>query len=127
GVGIVYYTTDGVIISHNRKALELIGAQTGDYVGKSIREIFSAEEAEKLIAIIESARVTDCAQQHENQVLFASGPKWFSSISTRVTNTAGEVLGVMIASEDITERKSAESALFESQAILKAAFENSQA
>jgi diguanylate cyclase (GGDEF)-like protein/PAS domain S-box-containing protein/putative nucleotidyltransferase with HDIG domain len=127
GVGIVYYTTDGEIISYNKKAMELLDGKKDDYVGKSIREIFSAEEADKLYAIIQSTRLSDCTQQHENLVLFASGPKWLSSISTRVTNAAGEVLGVMIASEDITERKKAESALFESQAILKAAFENSQA
>jgi PAS domain-containing protein len=40
GVGIGYYTTDGIVISYNQKALENIGGKIEDYVGKSIQALF---------------------------------------------------------------------------------------
>ena len=127
GVGIGYYTTDGIIISYNKKALENMGGNPEDFVGKSIRDVFPKEEAEKYFARIEKAIISDQPQEYEDYLVLESGPRWYSSTFTKVMNVTGEVIGVQIASIDITERKQAEDALFESQAILKAAFENSQA
>ena len=108
GVGIVYYSTDGVVISYNKKALEYIGGKQEDYVGRSIKEIFPDEEAEKLLAIVKEAKLSDQMQMHEKHVTFASGAKWFASTVSKVTNAAGEIIGVQIASLDITDKKQAE-------------------
>jgi diguanylate cyclase (GGDEF)-like protein/PAS domain S-box-containing protein/putative nucleotidyltransferase with HDIG domain len=127
GLGIGYYTTNGIIISYNKQALENMGGNPEDFAGKSIRDIFPIEEAEKYFARIEKAIVSDQPQDYEDYLILDSGPRWYSSTFTKVKNVIGEVIGVQIASLDITERKLAEEALQESQAILKAAFENSQA
>lgn len=127
GVGIGYYSTDGHVISFNKKALENMGGKLEDLVGKSFREFFPEEEADKYFSRIEKAVSGDLPQEYEDCLLLESGPKWFFSTFARITNPLGEVIGVQIASIDITERKLAEEALSESQAILKAAFETSPA
>ena len=111
GVGIGYYTRDGVVISFNRKALESIGGALEDHVGKSIGELFPKEMAEVLYSRIEKAILADRPQDFEDYMYTKTGPKWFSSIMTNVKNIAGEVIGIQIASMDITERKLAEDAL----------------
>lgn len=126
GVGIAYYSTDGVVISYNKKALENIGGKLEDYVGKSFTTFFPEEEAEKYFTRIKKAISCDEPEEYEDYLVLDSGPKWFASTFSRVMNSLGEVIGVQIASLDITQRKLAEEALWESQAILKVAFENSQ-
>jgi len=127
GVGIGYYTTDGVVISYNKKALENIGGKLEDFVGKSIQTLFPQKEADIYFARIKTAVASDAPQQYEDYLAMGDSPKWFSSTFTRITNASGEVIGVQIASLDITNRMIAEEALSESQALLNAAFENSQA
>ena len=127
GVGVGYYTVDGVIISYNKKALEYIGGELEDYVGKSVRDIFPKENADEFISRIKIAVLSDQSQQYEDFMVSVSGLKWFSSTMTKVTNTVGDVIGIQIVSMDTTERKKAEEALLESQAFLNAAFENSPA
>ncbi len=111
GVGIGYYTIDGVVISYNKRAIENIGGKPEDYIGKSISELFPKEEAEIYFTRIERAVISEQPQEYIDYIILKSEPKWFSSTFTRVMNTAGEIIGVQIASLDITERKKAESEL----------------
>ncbi|MEZ4627823.1 MAG: diguanylate cyclase [Eubacteriales bacterium] len=127
GVGFGYYTTDGIVISYNRKALENVGGTLEDYVGKSVLDIFPPPEGETFYNRIQLAISTDIPQVYEDYLIFRGEAKWFSSTITRITDASGHVIGVQIALLDITNRKIAEEALSESQALLKAAFENSQA
>ncbi|MHB1484483.1 MAG: PAS domain S-box protein [Saccharofermentanales bacterium] len=126
GVGIGYYTTGGVVISYNRKALENLGGRLEDYAGKSIGELFPGELAEMLYMRLEKVIASDQPHEYEDYLILETGSKWFSSTFTRIKNTTGEVVGIQIASLDITDRKNVEEALLESQTILEAAFENSQ-
>lgn len=126
GVGIGYYTTDGIVISYNKRALENIGGKEEDYIGKSFNDLFPPIEAQKFYKRLETAILCDQPQEYEDYLVLNSEPKWFASTFTRVMNISGAVIGVQIASLDITDRKLAQEELSESQAILKAAFENSQ-
>ena len=127
GVGIGYYTLDGKVISFNRKALENLGGKLEDYAGKSIRTLFPKKDADTYFSRFAKAVSSDQPQEYEDYVVTNAGPKWFSSSFAKIMNAGGEVIGIQIASMDITGRKLAQEALKESQAILKAAFENSQA
>ena len=127
GVAISYYTTDGIVISYNKKMIENIGGKAEDYIGKSFGDVFQSTYAPKFYARLKKAALCEQPQQYEDYFVLNAEPKWFSSTYARVMNLTGEVIGVQIASTDITERKKAEEELSESQAILKAAFENSQA
>jgi len=115
------------VISYNRKALENLGGKLEDYVGKSVGVLFPKREAEVFLERIEKAVSCEHPHEYEDFFVFSSGSKWLTSTFTRIMNSNGELAGVQVASVDITERKMAEEALMESEAILKAAFENSQA
>ena len=107
--------------------LENIGGKLEDYKGKSIREILPKKEAEIYFERIKKAITSDGPQEYEDYFCVYSEQKWFSSIFTKVANANGEIIGIQIASLNITERKIAEKSLEESQAFLQAAFDNSLA
>ena len=115
GVGIGYYTTDGVVISYNKKALENIGGKLEDYVGKSIYELFQDDQADIYFSRIKRAISSDDPQIYEDYLILNSRKKWYSSTFTKVSNAVGEIIGVQIASLDITQRKEAEEALQENE------------
>jgi len=115
GVGIGYYTTDGVVISYNQKALENIGGKLDDYVGKSVHILFQGDQAEIYFSRIKQAISSDDPQVYEDYIVINSQTKWFSSIFTRVSNEGGEIIGIQIASLDITQRKQAEETLHETE------------
>ena len=123
GVGIGYYTTDGVVISYNKKALENIGGKLEDYVGKSFYDLFQGDQAEIYESRIKNAISSDTPQVYEDYILINSQKKWFSSTFTRVTNATGEVIGVQIASLDVTLRKQAEAAAEENDFKFQSLFD----
>jgi len=127
GIGIGYFTAEGIVISFNKKALENLGGKLEDYIGKSLWALFPKEQADRYFERISAALSADQPHEYEDHLVFHQKNIWFSSIFTRIMDSSGEVVGVQIASLDITGRKQVEEALLESQAILKAAFENSQA
>lgn len=125
GVGIGYYTTDGLVISYNEKALENIGGKLEDYIGKSVYTLFSNQEAEIYFERIQKAIASNTPQVYEDYLLLNSNPRWFSSTFTRVAGASGQILGVQIASLDITERKNAEILLKASETKYSSYIDNS--
>ena len=57
------------------------------------------------------ALLVDRPQEFEDFMVTSTGPRCFSSILTNVKNIAGDVIGIQIASLDITVRKQAEDSL----------------
>lgn len=127
GVAISYFTPEGILVSFNRKALEITGGNLSAYVGKSIRGFVSEEEADKYLERIHITLSSDESQEYEDLIDFKTGSKWFVSTYAKVKNTAGQITGVQVSTLDITDRKKAQRALLESQITINAAFENSQA
>ena len=115
GVGIGYYSPDGVVISYNRKALENIGGELDDFVGKPFNSIFPKPEADIYMGRLKEALSSSAPKEYEDYLNLNLGSVWFSSIFTKVIDDDGEVVGVQIASSDITERKKAEIALKENE------------
>jgi diguanylate cyclase (GGDEF)-like protein/PAS domain S-box-containing protein len=111
GVGIFYYSTEGIALSANRLALANIGIKLENYVGKSIGDLFPKKVAELYFTRINKAILSDKSREYEDYLVFNSVPKWFLNTFTRVVNINGEVLGVQIASLDISKRKMAEDEL----------------
>lgn len=111
GVGVVYYTTEGIVISSNKRSMDILGGERQDITGLSVYEIFSKAQADELFSLIQKTASSDQPIVHETLVAFPSGSKWLSTISTNVKNTQGEVIGVQITSIDITDRKKAEEEL----------------
>jgi len=108
GVGIGYYSPDGVVISYNRKALENMGGELDDFVGKPFNSIFPKPEADIYMGRFKEALSSSAPIEYEDYLKLGQGTIWFSSTYSKVINDIGEVVGVQIASVDITQRKNAE-------------------
>ena len=123
GVGVGYYTIDGVVISYNTRALENIGGKLEDHVGKSFFELFQPDQAEIYYSRVKHAISSVDPQVYEDYLVINSQAKWFSSAFTRVTNADGKIIGVMIASLDITAQKQAEEAAIKSDFKFRSLFD----
>ncbi len=105
GIGIGYYTPEGVVISYNQVASAYMNGRPEDFTGRSIFELFPGEAAREYLQRIHRACVSDLPQQYEDRVDLPLGQKWFLSTFTRILDAQGNVLGVQVVSSDITERK----------------------
>ena len=108
GVGIAYYTPDGHIISFNQKAAANVVGLSDDYVGKSLFDVFPKEFAELQLDRILKSVNSDTPQNYDDLVEVPSGNKWFISTYTRILDVTGNVKGVQIISQDISEIKDKE-------------------
>jgi len=125
GIELKYLTPDGKIIAINKKSLEYIEGKPECYIGKSIFELFPKEEANLYMERIKNAISNDEPQLYETQVVTPNALKWYSSTYSRILGDDGKVLGVQIASIDITDRKDVESKLKRSELRYRTLVENS--
>jgi PAS domain S-box-containing protein len=108
GVGIGYYSPEGIVLSFNELAAKNMGGKQEDFVGKSIYDMFSKEEADFYMNRVKLVIDSDEKFEYEDMVTLPTGIFWFSSVFTRVQDIDGNVIGVQIMSQDITKRKEAE-------------------
>jgi PAS domain S-box-containing protein len=117
GVGIAYYTVDGVVMMYNRVASRNMKGVPEDFIGKSLHDLFPKDKADLYLERIRKAAASGIPATYENIVPAAIGEKFFSSTFTRIVDASGKVLGIQVASTDLTERKKAEDTLAENNAI----------
>jgi PAS domain S-box-containing protein len=115
GIGIGYYTVDGIVLSYNKLAARHMGGTPDDFIGKSIYELFPKADADAYSARIRKAANSETPDVYEDMVPLPSGSKYFLSTYTRISDNYSNILGVQIISQDITERKLMEEALRESK------------
>lgn len=108
GVGIGYYTTDGHVISFNQKAVENMGGTYENFEGKSIYEIFPKDSAEFYFDRIKKAAISEKPEDYEDYVKLPTRELWFYSTFTRILDAHGNVKGIQIISQDISELKTKE-------------------
>ncbi|MBI9060295.1 MAG: PAS domain S-box protein [Labilibaculum sp.] len=125
GVGIGYYTPDGVVISYNNLASRHMGGTPEDFNGRSIYDLFPKAAADMYMERIQKAVYSEEIQEYEDMVDLPRDEKWFLSTFTRILNSSGEVLGIQIISSDITKRKQEEESLRESDELFRTMFESS--
>jgi len=119
GIGIGYYSPDGVLIEFNAIAAAHMGGAPEDFTGKTVLELFGESGPEYLQRIVDVAR-TSGLQRFEDAVELPTGSKWFLSTYSRVEDADGAVVGVQVLSEEITDRKAAEKALRTADEIVSA-------
>jgi PAS domain S-box-containing protein len=108
GAGIGYFTPNGKIVAFNNIAARHMGGSVAGFNGKSLIELFGAEAGGLYQARIVAAANSSESQVYEDLISLPIGDKWFRSIYAGVCNAAGDMVGVQIISDDITERKRAE-------------------
>lgn len=111
GVCIAYFTTEGEIISLNRRSLETLGGTPEKYIGKSVAELFTKEFADRVLTRIHKAVLSEKSLEFENQILPVEGARWIAGTYSRVMDSDGKVAGVQVVLMDTTERKKAEEKL----------------
>jgi len=121
GIGIALYSPEGKILFFNQRALKNLGGKSEDFIGKTLDEVFGNTLGEKYrIRITEEIRLRE-NHIYEDYFESPSGKYWFSTTHSVVCDKKGKVIGVQVISDDITERKHAEQALYESQSRLNEA------
>ena len=115
GIGVGYYTPEGVVISYNQLAARHMGGNPQEFYGRSIFELFPKEEAEVYFDRIVRSAASNEPMVYNDPINLPTGVYWFESTFTSIKNETGSVIGVQIISQDITERKNYEEALRQSE------------
>lgn len=105
GVGIGYYTPDGVVISYNKRAAEYMNGKPEDFTGLSLYTLFPKPEADFYLDRMQKAADSEIPTEYDDQIKLPGDVKWFHSVYTRIVDTIGNVIGIQIISTDITRQK----------------------
>jgi PAS domain S-box-containing protein len=105
GVGIGYYTPDGIVISYNKRAAQYLDGKPEDFIGLSVYTLFPKPEAEFYFDRIRKTASSEIPMEYEDQIKLPTDIKWFHSVYTRIVDSNGNVVGIQIISTDITKQK----------------------
>lgn len=109
--GVVYAKDrQGRLLIGNRGTTELIGKPPGEYLGKTDAELLEdPEQAAAVMGADERIMSTGLAEQLEEEVSFPDGRRAFwLSTKAPMLDAQGQVIGLIGASLDITDRKAVE-------------------
>ena len=116
GVGVAYFGLDGRVLLLNRRAVQnLGGGDSAQLVGKHLTELYG-EEAGR--TYVERIHKTAASPEPLEYVDLVDGPRWLASVHTRSLDVAGNVVGVHVYAQDITELMLSGDELRRSMALL---------
>ncbi|MFC1537447.1 PAS domain S-box protein [Gemmatimonadota bacterium] len=111
---IQHIDTEGKFVLMNRVGLKYLGLEAKDVIGKSIYDIFP-ETADFHMQRFTEIMKAGKGGKFEDSFEVSSGKHWFLSDIQPVIDDSGNIRGVQIIGDDITERKLAEEKLRESE------------
>lgn len=117
GVGIGYWDLEGTLLFINRVGAEQLNGTPEEFLGKNLFDLFQRSTAREYLGRIREVAECKSSREYEDSVPLPSGDKWFLSSYAAVTDGAGQVAGVQIISQDITDRKNGEMALRETSRL----------
>ena len=107
GIGIAYYSLEGIVISYNQLAAKHMNGNPEDFIGKSIFDLFPKQDADFYFNRIKKAIISAESTVYEDCVQLPNKEKWFLSTFTKIINSQNKILGIQIISQDITSIKQA--------------------
>ncbi len=110
-LGITHYDLNGEITLINRKACERMNGEPPHFIGKHISEVYEKKMAAVILERMKEAKRTKENKIYEDEGLMTSGKKCYRSIYNRIVDEEGNMGGLQIVSDDITEKKETEQAL----------------
>jgi len=109
--------------SHKR----ILGYETGDLLGKSIFEFMHPDDLDAVMEAIQIAKKNHSRGKMVFRYRHADGHYlWLECIGNFVFDENDQVIGVVLSTRDITERKKAEESLQKSRQLLEKTFVNLQ-
>lgn len=114
GTANAFFNLEGKLIYQNTLSGKLLNGQTEDFIGKSLIQIFGETQGKIIEGRFNEIIKHPKTEVFESKFTLPSGNKWFKSIYQPVFNSANEISGLHIISQDITNEKIAEQKVFES-------------
>ncbi|MHB1483901.1 MAG: sensor domain-containing diguanylate cyclase/phosphohydrolase [Saccharofermentanales bacterium] len=108
GVAISYYDPDGNVIFLNNKASEILGGKPKAFVGKSVYDLYPGEKSVIYMRRIIKAIASEIPNEYEDLMTFNGIDKWNFSTYNRILDSNGNIAGVQVISQDVTQRKQEE-------------------
>lgn len=124
GLGIGYYSTEGIILSFNSIAAKEMNGVSEDFEGKSIFDVYPKDTAEVYFNRLQDVLKTEETRVFEDFVKLPNGDNWFLSTYCKIADSNLETRGIQVISQNITELKRAEQDLKNSEEKFSNAFEN---
>jgi PAS domain S-box-containing protein len=115
GLGIAYYSVNGEILMLNQVALKNFGGKASDYLGKNLTDVFGNEAGKRFIDRLKLAAESESPLIFKDYIELEGKPGWYLSTQSRILNQNGDVDGIQVIADNITELKVAENKLKESQ------------
>jgi PAS domain S-box-containing protein len=125
GVGVGYFDLEGNVRYFNDKALQNMAGCSEDFLGKNVVELFGREFGEGIIQRIKLVSQTNTPSFFDDQVEMPKGKRWYHSTYNRILDAVGNLAGVQIISDDVTDQKLAEEKLKASEEKFRMVFDNS--
>ncbi len=121
-------SNQGSILEANAAALNVLGYEREELMGQPVEMIYAPESQKRRMEIVEEWKGNGHIKGEELILMSRSGERRTVLLSASHTRDAeGGIFNSISIQTDITERKRMEAALRESQAILRAALDQSQA
>ncbi|MEI6842139.1 MAG: PAS domain S-box protein, partial [Methanomicrobiales archaeon] len=110
---IFSFTPEGRYTYANRALAEGFGKPVKEIIGKSIRDFFPKDEAERRLTVLQEVFCTGEKGLIEGYVPRANGSRYYVTTISPVKDDKGSVISAIGTSKDLTERKLVEEAMQE--------------
>jgi len=118
-IGLAFLTPDCRYLQINRHLCEICGISVDDHIGRSVRETVPqvAEQVENIVqTILRTGNSITGIEVHGQRPDGGNAERVWTTNWYPLIATDGSILGINVASEEITERKRMEAALAASEA-----------